>query len=400
MKTRRALVCAPKMPEYDREGGSQRVFHLIELLCASGWAVSFVAQNATDGDRYARALQQMGVATYAGRDPWSVGPTCLADLRALISTGHYDLVLVAFWDQAEQYLPLVRALSPHTKFVVESIDLHFLRNSRNAFCKREDDEGAPPGRLDHRYADEMIRELNVYAAADAVLTVSEKEAALINDFTRDPGLAHAVPETEDLPASEVPFADRRGILFVGNFRHPPNAQAVEYLCRDVLPRVAPALLDEHPVYVVGNGLTEQIAGYGGGLKNVIMVGWVPTVLPYLHRARASVIPLLYGAGTKRKLMQAMTVGTPSVSTSIGAEGLGLEDGVQVLVADDPERFAASLTRLLSDEGLWRKLSEQGRGHMLATHGPEAVRARFNTVLTQIMCQPTKQGRGSALTEQT
>jgi glycosyltransferase involved in cell wall biosynthesis len=382
------------MPEFDREGGSQRVFHLIELLLDAGWSVSFAAQNATGGERYARVLQQMGVATYASRDPWSGGSDCLVDFESLVSTGHYDLALVAFWDLSEQYLPLVRAHSPATKFVVDSIDLHFLRNARNAFHKRWG-VYSPTGPLDQRYAGELIRELNVYGAADAVLTVSQKEADLINDFTGDPARAYSVPETEVFPASPFPFDERKGILFVGNFRHPPNAQAVEYLCRDVLPRVAPEVLDGQPVYIVGNGLTEKVAAYAGGLKNVLMVGWVPEVLPYLHRARVSVIPLLYGAGTKRKLMQAMTVGTPSVSTGIGVEGLGLEDGVHVLVADDPQTFADSLTRLLVDEGLWRELARRGREHMLATHGPEAVRERFRSVLSRIMGRPVVRAKAAS-----
>ncbi len=69
METRRALVCAPKMPEFDREGGSRRVFHLIEFFQEAGWTVSFIAQNASDGERYARALQQKGVPVYVSHNP-------------------------------------------------------------------------------------------------------------------------------------------------------------------------------------------------------------------------------------------------------------------------------------------------------------------------------------------
>jgi O-antigen biosynthesis protein len=375
------------MPEFDREGGSRRVFHLIEFLREAGWAVSFIAHNAVGGERYAHVLQQMGVATYAGRNPWAGGQESLVAPETLIATGHFDLVLIAFWDHAEPYLPVVRSLSPHARVVVDSVDLHFLRKSRGAFCSRGPDEAG--GRLDPQYANEMVRELNVYAAADAVLTVSQKEADLVNDFTGDLGLAHAFPYTEDLEASPVPLAERRGMLFVGNYRHPPNVQAVEYLCGEVLPRLGPALLEEHPAYVVGNGLTDALAEYGKRMKGVKMIGWVPQVLPYLQSARISVIPLLVGAGTKRKLMQSLMVGTPCVSTSIGVEGLDLEDGVHVLVADDPERFAAAARRLLTDDELWQRLSHDGRSHILAAHGRGAVRACFDGVFARIMSKPVK-----------
>jgi hypothetical protein len=280
------------MPEFDREGGSRRIFHLIEFFRRAGWAVSFLAQNGVDGDRYAQTLQQMGVATYASDIPWSLGRESLVDAEELVAAGRFDIALLAFWNHAERLLPTIRSLSPTTRVVIDSIDLHFLRQSRRVFC-----DGSS-GALDTGYATEMMRELNVYAAADAVLTVSQKEADIVNDFTGDPTLARPVPDTEDLELSPVPLAERRGMLFIGNYRHPPNVQAVEYLCRDVLPRVRPDLLARHPVYIIGNGLTETIVEYGRELDDVLMVGWVPSILPYLQRARISLIPLVYGAGVR------------------------------------------------------------------------------------------------------
>ena len=390
MKTKRALVCAPKLPEFDHEGGSRRIFHLIELFRQAGWAVSFIAQNGIGGERYARTLQQMGVATYVSRDPWSDGNEALINPNLLIATGHFDLALIAFWYHAEDYLPIIRSLSPETRVVVDSIDLNFLRQSRSIFCKPNGNESS--GMLDAHYAQEMMRELNVYAAADAVLTVSQKEAELINDFVNDPSSAYSLPDMEEIEASTLPFAERKGMLFIGNFRHPPNEQAVEYLYKDVLPRLKPDILAEHPVYIIGTGLNKTVINYASGLKNVLMLGWVPSVIPYLQCARISLIPLLYGAGTKRKLMQSMVVGTPSVSTSIGIEGFDLQDGLHVLVADDPSTFATSITRLLTDEELWHRLVLEGRNHILEEHSREAVATRFAAIISQITRKPVKRSR--------
>lgn len=388
MRTKRALVCSPRLPEFDREGGSRRIFHLIEFFRHAGWAVSFMARNGIDGDRYVQTLQQMGVATYASDYPWSPGRECLIDPEELVASVDFDIALLAFWDHAERLLPTIRILSPNTRIVIDSIDLHFLRQSRRLFSASHDN--GSPGALDTSYASEMMRELNVYAASDAVLTVSQKEADLVNDLTGDPTLACPIPDTEDLELSPVPLADRRGMLFIGNYHHPPNVQAVAYLCQDVLPRVKPDLLARHPVYIVGNGMNETIVEYGRDLENVLMVGWVPSILPYLQRARISLIPLMYGAGTKRKLIQSIMVGTPGVSTSIGVEGLDLEDGQHVLVANDPSGFASSMTQLIEDENLWRKLAVQGRRQIMAAHGREAVGARFTSVISQIMSRPVKQ----------
>jgi hypothetical protein len=151
---------------------------------------------------------------------------------------------------AEQFAPRVRALSPRTRILVETIDLHFLRHARGVFGSR--------GTLGAGGLDDMARELNTYADADAVLAVSQKEADLVNDLVGDPTLAHVVAHADRFPPSPFGYEDRRGIVFIGNFRHPPNEQAATWLCEEVVPRLDPALLDEHPISIVGNGLHDRV----------------------------------------------------------------------------------------------------------------------------------------------
>jgi glycosyltransferase involved in cell wall biosynthesis len=378
---RRALICSPTIPEFDRESGSRRLFDFVEFLRDAGWAVTFATRQAAEGSRYVTALQQRGVETFTGLG---------RPLDDAIGTGRFDLALLAFWYVAEQCLPTIRRLSPHTRVVVDSVDLHFVRNSRRLM--RASGDPQTPGRLDDAYGSETVRELNAYAAADAVLAVSDRETELIDDLAGGPRLAYTVGDCEDLEPSPVPFAERRGILFVGNFRHPPNVEAVEYLLGEVVPRLDPSLLAEHPLYVVGNALEEKLGGLASPPPNVHLVGWVPSVLPYLHRAAVTVVPLLHGAGTKRKVLQALLVGTPTVSTSIGVEGLPVRDDEQVLVADDPARFAASIGRLLSDQKVWERIAEQGRAAARVRHGREAVRERFAQVVAEVLSRRPKLGR--------
>lgn len=378
MKSKRALVCAPLMPEFDRESGSRRTFDLIDFLREAGWAVSFVAQNGGAGQRYARLLRQRGVATYSGFQTLS---------EEFLSSHDFDLALLHFWYIAEECLPQLRRLSPRTQIIVDSIDLHFLRTARRVFTAWAN--AGNGSCLDSDQASEMSRELNVYAAVDAVLTVSQKEADLLNDFLGDSPRAHTVPDSEDLAVSRLPFAERHGVVFVGNFRHPPNLDAAAYLCKEIVPRLDPALLAEHPIYIVGNALNDTVRSYGQGLSNVQMVGWVPSLSLYLERARLSVIPLLYGAGTKRKLIHALMVGTPSVATSVGVEGLDLSDGEHVLVADDPDTFAGAIERLLEDRTLWQRLAARGREHVTARHGRAIASRRLSEVVAAVLRRGTK-----------
>ncbi|MEY4916848.1 MAG: hypothetical protein RL616_761 [Verrucomicrobiota bacterium] len=176
---------------------------------------------------------------------------------------------------------------------------------------------------------------------------------------------------------------------MGSFRHLPNIGAVEFLCKEVLPHLNPALTARHPIYILGEGMTDEIRALADGLPQVQMVGWVPSVLPYLERARLSVIPLRFGAGTKRKLLQTIVAGTPAVSTTCGIEGFGLTDGQHVLVADEGKNFAATIARLLTDNSLWQKLSTQGREHLLATHGRDAVLEQLRAAIAAAKSAPSK-----------
>lgn len=367
----RVLICAPLPPEFDKESGSRRIYHLVQLMRDEGWSVTFVCENAALHSPHVRHLRQLGVPTYVGFD----GHTA-----QLIEAAEFDLAIFAFWHLAKQYADLVRRLSPRTRIVVETVDLHWLRNARRLLGERD---GAS-GLLDDGFGSDLVSEMNTYARADGVLTVSEREASLINSMMGGRRLAHAVPDCDEVDALAPPFHGRRGIAFIGNFRHPPNVDAVEYFCRDILPLVRPDLREEHPVYVVGNGPTERVRELAASTEGVHLVGWVPTVIPYLQAVRTSVVPLRYGAGTKRKLVESLLAGTPVVTTPAGIEGIDVQDGIHLLVREDPRDFADAIERLLVEEGLWAGLSSSGRTAIMAGHGRDAARARLSTAVGTIM----------------
>lgn len=372
MSVRRALVCAPLMPWFDRESGGQSIWDLIMFLREEGWAVSFACENPAEGARYKRLLQQHGVAVYDGFDE---------RLDDLIAHGRLDLAIFAFWYTAEALLRKVRVNSPATRVAVNTMDLHFLRNARRLIGAA----GGAAGALDEDAGDEYRRELNAYAGSDGVFCVSRKEAGILADLLGEPDLVHVVTDYEHMPDPGLGFDERRGILFVGNFQHPPNVEAAEFLCREIVPRIDPSLLEEHPVYIVGNQLVEKGVGrLAEGIGGVRMVGWVPTLTPYYHRTRIVVAPLLHGAGTKRKVLQALTVGEPIVSTSMGVEGFDLAPGRDLLVADEPAAFASAVERLLTDRDLWQELSANGRAAVAAAYDRDEVKRRFLATVESLL----------------
>ena len=385
MAARRALVVAPRLPEFDRESGLLRVYDLVDMLQRRGWEVSFAClQRPIHPERYTRELAQRGVETHAP----------LEDVEDVTDVGTIDLAILAYWRVADRFLADLRRAAPSARIVVDSVDLHFVREMRQRLGV---DTASAPGQLERAKADRWIGEMNAYGAADAVLTVSEKEAELVNDLTGIDGLAIPLPDAEELQRSPIRASKRRGILFLGNFTHAPNRDAVAYLLSEVVPLLDPSLLAKHEVSIVGTAAEEHVGELAAGLPNVRVVGWVPSVIPYLQAARLSVVPLRYGAGTKRKVIQALMTGTPTVTTTVGAEGLALRNEYDAIVADDAEAFAAGIERLAKRSRIWRRLARHGRTHALRLHGRETIEARFDGVLEEIMSRtPRREASAEAV----
>jgi glycosyltransferase involved in cell wall biosynthesis len=372
--SRHALVTHIRMPTVDRDAGSQFVDHTIRFLLDAGWRVTFFTDEApeTVERRHAERLRRMGVATYAGFE-WA---------ERILRSASFDLALISYWEPASRLIPLVRRLSPGTRVVLNVHDLNFLRNARRSYARRVT--------LDGSYGESTIKELNTYDQADALLAVSDKERDLLSDFVGQ--RAFTLPLVEDVSRSPHPLDTRRGMVFVGNFRHLPNREAIEYLWGDILPLLDQRLLDRHPLTVLGNWLDRIRLEVDPVGPAVNMVGWVPSVRPYLERARLAVVPLRYGAGVKGKVVQSMMGFTPVVTTPIGAEGLDLVQGEHALIGSDASDLAAGITRLLTDDPLWERLASQGADHVDARHRPDVVGRRFHEILDDVIARP---GRGGS-----
>lgn len=380
MKTKRALICSHYMPQPDLDSYSRRLFHFIGFLRDAGWEVACVARSPKGVEQFRHLLTDQGVTVAFGFAEHE------DNVRSAAAAAQYDIAILGFWTFAEPLIPILQIVSPTTRIIVDSGDLHLLRNARRIL------RNAPASLdlFDEDYAAETAREISVYAAANAVLAVSAKEKDLIGDLIAAPHRVHVVPDCEDLAASPMPFAERRGMFFVGNFEHPPNVEAVRFLCDQVLPHLDPDLLAAHPVTIVGSNMTDEVRAIAVDWPAVRMLGWVPSVLPFFEQTRVSLLPLLHGAGTKRKLIQALSIGTPTVSTSIGTEGLDVRHGEDVFVADDGFRFAVGITRLLTDGSLWNRLARDGRERVRMEHSASVARERLFAAI-EAARQPRWQG---------
>ncbi len=337
------LVIDALTPQPDHDSGSVRLVNLMRMLRAEGAHVVFVPANREHGGRYTQALQQLGVeawyAPFARRAPgWlrEHGP-------------RFDAVLLCRHYVASEFLPLVRRHAPQARIVFDTVDLHYLREQRAAELAGDPALKAAAQRT-------RTAELGVIAGSDVTLVVSGVERALL---ARDAPLANVevLSNLHRIAGPGLAFADRRDLVFVGGFRHPPNTDAVSWFANDVFPLVRERLPDVR-FHCIGSDITPGIQALDA--RDGIQVhGHVPDIDPYMDGCRIAIAPLRYGAGVKGKINLSMAHGQPVVATSCAVEGMHLRDGVDVLVADDAEAFAAQIVRLHEDPALWQQLSGAG-----------------------------------------
>jgi glycosyltransferase involved in cell wall biosynthesis len=165
------------------------------------------------------------------------------------------------------------------------------------------------------------------------------------------------------------------MVFIGGFLHDPNVDAMMWFVRDIMPTVEDA--GRHLV-ILGSDPPPRIMALRS--PEVDVTGYVEDADPYFNAAAVFVAPLRYGAGVKGKIGHAMSRGLPVVTTSIGAEGIGIIDGVHGLVRDDAKSFADAVTEVASNRELWGRLSQAGLELVGSTLGRERMRERLRGLL--------------------
>jgi glycosyltransferase involved in cell wall biosynthesis/Tfp pilus assembly protein PilF len=366
-----------RLPQPDRYGGDFRAYRLIRSLAEAGHRVVLVARDASgtpeEAARYRSLYEDVGVkvhvlayvANRAGR--WSQFP--VETLEEALAGSDLDAAWVLWWNLALEIVPRLRRLAPRARIVVDSVDVAYLRLLRQARTNEE--------RRDWLLAAHTKRqELEAYRLADRVLTVTEDDrGALVRE---EPSLSVSVVGNVHDPAPAVRgFADRRDLLFVGFYEHRPNTDAALYFVHRIWPELRRRLAGVR-VFLVGNAPPPEVRALSG--NDVVVTGYVPDLTPYWQGARLSLAPLRFGAGMKGKIGQAMAEGLPVVTTSVGAEGMGLTDRLHALIADDPGEFGDRVVEAYTEPALWSLLSSAGRDLARRRWSSEVVRDRLLEVL--------------------
>jgi GT2 family glycosyltransferase/glycosyltransferase involved in cell wall biosynthesis len=373
--TRRVLVIDHCTPTPDQDAGSVIIINLLLLLREMDFQVTFIPEdNFLYMQKYTDALQRAGIEVMYAPFVTSV------DQHLKEFGERYNLAFLIRPMVVERHIRSIRKYCPQAKVLFHTVDLHFLRMSREAALHHD--------QAKQKAAVEMKqRELAAIRASDASIVVSHTELELLRLELPDAKI-HILPLIMDMQGSNKPFSSRRDIVFVGGYQHRPNVDAVKYFVAEIMP-----LLRQHlpgvRFYVIGSKPPAEIQALASA--EVIITGFVKDLSLVLDKMRISVAPLRYGAGIKGKIGSAMAVGLPVVATPLAAEGMSLTDGENILLEESPEKFADAVAKIYQNESLWNRISNNGLIFVENAWGSEAAWKIFNNILADISIATVSKG---------
>jgi glycosyltransferase involved in cell wall biosynthesis len=268
------------------------------------------------------------------------------DLLRLADTLHLDIIWLGFGNISYPLLDFIKKNSNY-KVVCDTDSVHSRFVLRGLpFAQNESDKK----RIEKEGKEKEAEEQWGTPLADVTTAVSEVDAKYYRNFAKTPEQIHIFSNVIDLKdykeIPQKPLNFKKPCIYLAGYFGPksPMDEAARWVVEKVLPLVKKKVPDIH-FYIVGNGSDKTLKDIKD--PSITVVGQLPSVLPYLCHADVAVVPLKFESGTRFKILEAGACKIPVVSTSLGAEGIPVKHGVDILIADDPENFAQEIIALLS-----------------------------------------------------
>ena len=349
----RLLQCSPKVaskilvidastPTPDRDAGSLTSWFFLKSMVELGYEVTFIPHDLKYLGKYTENIRSLGVRVLTCNEITTIETFLKANGQEI------DIAFLYRVHTAISYLSMIKLHAPSAKLIFDTVDLHYLREEREA--KLTGDIGKIEAAKYTKEAEyKMMRE------SDGTIVLSQIERDIIK--SEDPEISVCIiPLLLDIPGCNNSFSNRSDIIFIGGFLHQPNVDAIKYFVCEIWPMVRERL-PKASFIVVGGDVPKEVMAFAESDSRIKIMGYVEDLSPLFNKIKLSVAPLRYGAGIKGKIGTSASYGVPCVATTIAVEGMGLEGGDQVLIADEPTKFADQLCELYTDEELWARISE-------------------------------------------
>ncbi|MBP7470183.1 MAG: glycosyltransferase family 4 protein [Flavobacterium sp.] len=345
------LIIGFVWPEPNSSAAGGRMVQLISIFKGQGFDVTF-ASPAMDSD-YMVDLNSLGVKKK------SIALNC-SSFDVFVKELNPSIVLFDRFMIEEQFGWRVAENCPNALRLLDTEDLHCLRLARQKAFK----ENRPFSTDDLLEEDVAKREIASILRCDVSLMISEYEMELLQTvFKIDSKILYYLPlllePIEDSMIQKSPsFEERNYFVFIGNFLHEPNWNAVQYLKETIWPLIRKQL-PEAVLHIYGAYPSQKVLQLHQPKQGFYIMGRADDAQEVVKNARVVLAPLRFGAGIKGKLLEAMQCGTPSVTTTIGAESMCGDLPWSGFVTDNPQVFADKAIELYQEKLLWLKAQKNG-----------------------------------------
>ncbi len=354
------------VPKPDRDAASVTHLWYLRVMRALGFEIVYISAFSEEvQESYSEILYRMGIKIIS-----AISPSDLQNrVKEELSTNGVLFVCRALL--GSHLIPVVKSSTSEVKIVFNTVDLDFLRNERLAIETRDSK------RLDESLV-AQFEEIELVSLADETLVVSSFEQELLQRELPSKSIRHVhLPYV--VSDNKPSFRETSSVIFVGGFNHKPNYDSVLYLIREIWPHVR-ELDPEINLRIVGSDTPKQITILDNPSQGINVLGFVDDIEGLIQTSRISVAPLLYGAGAKGKVLQALSLGIPVIGTKVAAEGMGLIDGFTITLGEEPKYFAKSIVDLYRNQKRWESLQENGMAFVKSEHSPEGLIKLFNEIL--------------------
>ncbi len=348
MKNKSLLIIGLVWPEPQSSAAGTRMVQLIELFQKQGFDIVFA--SAAQESEFSFDLKLLGVSTQKIELNSS-------SFDAFVTALNPEIVLFDRYVIEEQFGWRVYENSPNSLRILDTEDLHCLRLARQNAVKKN---------IEFKTTDLLSepiakREIASILRCDLTLIISEYEMTVLNEiFKIDSKLLYYLPLFYDTIEVDIlpKFEERKDFVFIGNFLHEPNWDAVKQLKSTIWPQIRKRLPGVK-MNIYGAYPSQKVLQLHNPNENFLIQGRAEKSETVIKNARVLLAPMRFGAGLKGKLLEAMQLGTPSITTNIGAEGIGTNEDWNGFIEDDFNEFALKSALLYQDEMLWYQSQKTG-----------------------------------------
>ena len=347
MSVKKLLIIGFVWPEPTSSAAGTRMIQLVDLFLTKGYQITF-ASAASKSD-FSYDFDKTSVVEQEIKLNDESFNTFLKELNP-------DLVLFDRFMVEEQYGWRVQQECPNVLRILDTEDLHCLRNARQQSDKKK--------QVLDLFSDTAKRELASILRCDLTLIISEVEMDILRtQFKIDSSLIYYLPFLEEEINQQViekwtPFEDRTDFVFIGNFLHEPNWNTVQVLKTRIWPLLRKKLPGAN-LNIFGSYASQKVLQLDNKSEKFLIKGRAVNARETIAKHRILLAPIQFGAGVKGKFIDAMQVGTPSVSTSVGAEAMKGDLDWNGIIQDDLEIFIEEAVKLYQDKNAWQVAQQNG-----------------------------------------